>query len=380
MKINKEFFSYFKGFDLKEVAECVLSLEKSDQDIILAIWGENPTIKLNNSGKKIITNIKKKIGKKSLMDKLQCYDKVAIDKFLKMLSERDVDSILKEYYVNEPLPKEEITKEEVRFNESILSRVIFLNGVLMINQKNLYYAFRKYKEEEVRAVFDFLNVEEKNLIYKKFGYDFLNTDYVNFLSKEDNNTINHIIIPKMIKMIKQLRNKTAVIVGIEDLFPKISKQLILIRSTYLLPTDRERLLLVFGYDLSKKSFVTKSVMNCLLNERTKSVLENEKINQVKKINHIEKITDGVYTSKSKGIKRLLKMRKAKSLLNIYDENITVAIMAMLYLDEEINDEEFLCLTGYTKVEICDLIRNDVRIFNGTHYKKYERILKKYENK
>lgn len=86
-----------------------------------------------------------------------------------------------------------------------------------IDYKNFFTLFN-YPKETVLLVVKTLSIYERNLLYKKYGEDFLNTTFVPSLTVKEVNEINERIIRKIRKRLGDL-NVKAKIISIEDIFP-----------------------------------------------------------------------------------------------------------------------------------------------------------------
>ena len=380
MKVNKQFFTFFEGFDLQEVAICVLKLSKKEKNTILSIWGENQTAIYNEKAKEIIIKIKRQLGKKSLMERLKCYDKNKINRFLLSLSEIDKNNLLKEYYVDDPKPKELLNNGIINSNNILLSHVVMENNELKVKYKSFFYYFKNHEEEKIIKILSFLNEYERMLIYKKYGKNLLNTNYNKLLTSEENGIIKIVIIPKIKNLLNRINNRLLFIVKIDNFYPNIPKDLLLMRLSYLNKEDQDKFLSIFGENLDREVLVSSTLYKYLINEKIKRIIEDNTIMYPKTVimseneNIVQEKNDLDF--KYKTIKRFTSMKRYQILSDIYNECTALALLTILYLDEEINEDEFYEIFKKSKEEMYDLIKNDERITAGLSYKRYDKILKK----
>ena len=282
MKISKEFFNFFKGYEISVVAKAVYDLNEREKDIIFSIWGENPTMKFNQNAQDIINRIKRNISKKSLKRAVNIYDNFELAEELSKLSLKERNTLLKEYFIDFLIPKEPLTKQEIDMNNRTIrkmkrKRTRNVVSIPVSSYKSFFKVFEDYNKDLVLKVFETLDEDEKELLIKKYGSDLQNIKVKKEVTDYDNYKIGQLIVVKMKRRLDSILSGDLIFVKIEDLYPNIDKKLLLIRSELLPKKDKERYYYYFGEDFSKEALLRSHEIEKLNYDHVREIMENKRI-------------------------------------------------------------------------------------------------------
>lgn len=210
--------------------------------------------------------------KKNLYEKFSGYSKKSVLNAFNLLKEKSKNTLMKEYtFSYEKEIMDELTtndKSKIKYylkcmSESLENKVTNDNKIVYKTFTEVYNISIK---EGLKLVMT-LDTSDRNLIYKKYGYNLTSNTRKSDLTCIENNRINSVISKKLRRNINKFKNGYKY-VSFYDLFKDIPKEELLNRFNELTDFEKNKLTKIFGSELD---------MLVLMNEEEKERIFNNKM-------------------------------------------------------------------------------------------------------
>lgn len=234
-----------------------------------------------------------------IFDKLPNCSFEEIETEISYLKPKIRERLLKEYSLISRIdPIEYLTKSDSESNSYIIKK-IYENILYKRNNPNIiiktkdkkekpnkmkypsfFSLFKNQTKENILLAIECLEENEKNLLYKKYGEDLLNTKINKNLTTKEIETIRYGIIRKIKRILEKLETGNYIIVGIEDEFDKnITFNQIKNATDKTTNHFKKVIYHYFGENLKKKTIIPKEKLGSILPQNIKENLNKTIHNQ-----------------------------------------------------------------------------------------------------